>query len=250
MKGIIKSITVLNRLRNGEHIEFHRTVVHYMKDRVMKFPLLYSYWNIYLQVFELEEKIYRQSLKNAKASDVLSANKKRYLAFLALKRKLSFVHNRREKTELKLAIKVFNTLLRTYKDIAAASDLERTQLIDRLVYEMKQPVYADQLSLLDLTAEIELLSATNVEFDKKYREFYADFTMESSLGNMKYIRPQLDKGYHNLNKDIYALYRLNELGEQDPQIRKDLLEVIHFLNATGRTFEDAFEHRSAVPATT
>ncbi|GHT32877.1 hypothetical protein FACS189414_1890 [Bacteroidia bacterium] len=61
---------VLKRLRNDEHIEFHRKMLRQMEGIVTDLPSLQFYWNIYITIFDLEEMIYKRSTKKVRSREI------------------------------------------------------------------------------------------------------------------------------------------------------------------------------------
>lgn len=230
MKAIQNSRHLLNNIRNGEHFEFHFSVVKLITDKIDSLPGLTRLWNIYLPLFEREDSIFKQYRKAAETEMIKMADQKRDETFMLIKRTVDFSLYSNV-SAVKTAALQLKYILDNFKGVNTKPYVENTALLTNMIQEFNKPAYSTALTQLELRTTVDQLEAENIAFAAIYAERASNQYSKKELGTMDMIRPKVDKAYAELADGINTLYKSNEMLAQDEGTRELLGSIIDVINS-------------------
>ncbi|MDH6533676.1 hypothetical protein M2101_000317 [Parabacteroides sp. PM5-20] len=243
MKTILNSRHLLNNIRNGEHFEFHASVIKLMTDKMVLLPGLTRLWNVYRPLFEREDLIFKQHRKAAETEQIQAADKKRDDTFMMFKRTVDFsLHSADPVT--KTAAKKLKYVLDNFKGVNTKAYVENTALLSNMIQELEKPENASAVTQLALTATVVQLKTENLAFSDIYSERATSQYSKKELGTMETIRPKTDNAYVELADGINTLYKSNEMLAQDEEMRELLGSIIDTINSYILQWESSYIRRS------
>ncbi|MDR2389463.1 MAG: DUF6261 family protein [Tannerellaceae bacterium] len=243
MKLIKKFLSLLKRLRNGEHFDFYGNITDYVDQKEQKIPALIPLWNNFRGLYVKEDDIYKRSLKAVETKYIDEADSKRIDTYMAIKRKIKFMTFSTDTGESTAAVTLME-VIENYKNINRSALTEKTSLIINMIQDFGRPRYTGAVASLQLAAVITQLENENNEFKVIYTERTQHLNEEKSLGNMNYIRPKVDKAFSEYTDAVNALYKSNELLEKDAALGEALEDIIRFVNSYIAQYERIYARRN------
>ncbi|MDR2810499.1 MAG: DUF6261 family protein [Tannerellaceae bacterium] len=243
MKFIKNYLSLLKRLRNGEHFDFYGNIIDFMNGREQKTPALLPLWNTFRTLYDTEDEIYKRSLKAVETKYIDEADSARIDTYMGIKRKVKFMTFSTDPQEA-AAAQTLMEVIENYKNINRSALTEKTSLIINMVQDFDRPRYSAAVTTLQLISLIDKLEQENSEFKVIYTERTQHLNEEKSLGNMYYIRPKVDKAFSEFTEAVNAFYKTNELLEKDVTLQAALADIIQFVNSYISQYERIYARRN------
>jgi curved DNA-binding protein CbpA len=230
-------------LRNAEHFQLHWSIVSFLKNLLASgINGLVLLWNEYLAIFNIEDEVYKQSLKAEETNEIREADEKRDMAFKMIKLSVDAA-TLSENAEMRTAGKKLKHVFDNYKNIHLKPYLENTALVTNLVQDLLKPLNVVYVERLNLTEAVETLSEKNEAFEILYNERSIGQHDKQTQGKMYDIRLRVDKKYSALMNGIEALYVSNELIGKNAETRALLTTIIDTINSYIEQMERVYNRR-------
>ncbi|MDR1918967.1 MAG: DUF6261 family protein [Tannerellaceae bacterium] len=236
-------IFYFKNLRNGEHFQYHWSIITFLKELLRPSLGLVSLWNDYESIFQIEYIVYKQNPKAEETKEIKEADEKRDAAFRMLKLSIDAAALS-EEAEIQTAGKKLKLVFENYKNAYLKPYLENTALVTNLVQDLKETQHAVYVEQLNLTTAVESLSAKNEAFETIYNERSIEKHEKELLGTMVEIRPQVDKTYRALMDGIQALYASNELVGKNAELHTLLTSIIDTINSYIEQMQYVYKRRA------
>jgi hypothetical protein len=196
-------------------------------------------WNIFYNLFEQEDIIFKKSAKSSETKYIDEANRYRRDLFYMVKRRvssaaLSFDADDREAAER------LTEIVDNYKAIGTATMVEVSALITNMVQDLNKPRYTDALTKLGLLAVAGKLEEANERFRELYLERAQNLETAEQAGTMKVIRPKVDKAFSMFTEGLDAIYAAGVISGKDVT---EAGKLIDHINSVIDQFERALAHR-------
>lgn len=218
----------LNRLRNGEHFQFHTDV----KNLVEKFDAnklsIKDPFEKYLLLYDHEDEVLEKIRKSATTEQIAEADTTRDITLKGLTEAVSTAQ-KHFKPEVREAARKVQILLNTYGKIADLPYNEETAKIYNLIEEMKKD-YATDIATMKLEDWVQELENNNKQFDTLMNQRY-DEQLSKTTTNPREIRSQIDTLYKSM-MDIINAYAVISTEAVYNQFIQELNLRIDYYNNT------------------
>ncbi|MDR0750876.1 MAG: DUF6261 family protein, partial [Tannerellaceae bacterium] len=241
MKTVNNFITLVTKLRNGEHFEFYEENIESITPHIASLGVLLKPWTAFTNLFKQEDDIYKQSLKAAETTYVAEANQVRRNAFLVIKQSVETAALKNNPAE-KEAVRKVSFVLDNFRHIPAAAMVEMSALIYNMIQDLRLPACAPHVETLGLTADVNALEAANETFKAVYRERETSIGEAGRLGNMLHIRPLTDKAFANFTEALEASFTMAKLNGQTAEAAT-LEALISGINDTIKQYQTIYARR-------
>lgn len=229
MKGINNYKTLLRRIRNAEHFQFHWWVKDLMNEHEDDLPTLLSIITRYLTVFDREDEIFKHDRTMQGTSTIRNLNILRMDVFMALKMSIESASRSLTPTTKAAGLQL-SRLMRVYRNLNKSPYIDATAEITNLVQDLRKTDYAPHVTTLSLTETVSQLETQNQAFDSAFKQRSRWLVDQSLLGKMYTIRPEVDVAFSELADALTALYQGNEVSTKDPGTRTLLSGIIDDIN--------------------
>jgi hypothetical protein len=197
-------------MRNGDHFEFYREITKLVTSFEDNLGDLIRLWIILIQTFEKEDKIFKRNLKAPETEEANKIDRERMKVFQLIKLRVRATFYDIPPDEHADAV-ALDFLLKNYKEIPTATLTEASALIVNLVQDLRRPRYATHVATLGLTGTVDRLEAVNEAFEAIYVQREHNVGNALRQGNMKRIRPQVDKAFSHFIEGLEIFYNIARL---------------------------------------
>jgi hypothetical protein len=242
MKTIENCKSLVKKLRNGEHFDFHEVIVEFVKSHVSLIAPIIILWNAFLQAFEKEDIVYKHSSKLSETKLIRDLERRRKNAFLELKRGIESASYSDDIDKKAASIKL-GEVLENYKKITTAPITEVTAMVFNMIQDLKSPKYGDAVAELYLTAVVTSLEDKNDELKALYVERAQSLSEYEHTGGMKDVRIVVDKAFQNFITVVNSLYVTVRL-KGVPDNENPYAAIIDFINGYIEQYERIYERRT------
>ncbi|MDR0749988.1 MAG: DUF6261 family protein [Tannerellaceae bacterium] len=211
MKTINKFKHLIWIFRNGDHFEFFDEIIRFMTGHAASLGDALKLWTAFVAVFQKEDDIYKRSLKSSETAGINKANESRINQFRLIKGavELSLLSQESARRQAATALAFVTD---NFKHIPTAPMNQASALITNMVQDFRRPQYAAHAETLGLQVEINFLEQFNNSFKALFEEREQSMGSAMQEGNMKYIRPFVDKAFADFAEAIGSLYAVAKLG--------------------------------------
>lgn len=235
MKEINATIS-FGAAKNAQHFEVHGKILTYISD---DFAAEYGFsakLQKYKDLYAIEAGIFSPNKAFYETSEVVTLDDRRDRGALYLTNRARTAEYSLDEEEAE-AGRLLTYAMTPYA-LGYTKDYDsNSALLRQLIATLRKPEYAAAVAKLGLTPGIDAAEDANDAFGTVYETRYKEYLTRISTETMKSIRPQVDGGAHDTFKAINALYLVNEMTTQDPQVQAALGEVIDNINGRLAWFE-------------
>lgn len=246
MKSISQHKSLLRRVRNAEHFQFHWWIKDLLNEHDDELSALAPIITRYLAVFDREDEIFKHDRSMQGTMQIRELDRLRDDMLIALRKAIESAM-RSLTPATKLAAQQLNHLMAVYRNSNKKPYIEATAEITNLVQDLRKTGYASLVTTLSLTEMVNQLDTQNQAFDTAFKQRSRWLMDQALLGKMYTIRPEVDAVFDELAEAITALYQGNEFLTKDASIRVSLGGVIDSIN--GFISETERAHNNSVTPT-
>ncbi|MDL2266050.1 DUF6261 family protein, partial [Parabacteroides sp. OttesenSCG-928-G21] len=226
----IKNVSVLYKLRNGEHYQVHSVVIKALETPIADFSELTNAYTAYKQVFNHEDDVFKYQSKMPGTRAIIAADERRSKEYMNLRMIIKSNQNSID-AEIREAAESLMLIADNYKKASQKGYNEATAFVTNFIKDCRKPAYQPAVTKLGLGASVDQLEADNLAFESMYNTRTRWVEQQRLQGNMEQARPPVDKAFKELVFDINALYAANEIGEKNADKRTKLNAIIDEVNA-------------------
>ncbi|MDR1644839.1 MAG: DUF6261 family protein [Tannerellaceae bacterium] len=241
MKAVEPKLSFISRLRNAEHFEMHEEINEGLKRLEQKLGNIFPLRSAYAALFGKEDMIYKRSAKAIETKYLNQVDKTRRSLYQMIKLRVDSASYSFDADEKDASVKL-TEVIENYRNITAGSMVDVSALAYNLIQALRQSRYATAVATLDLGEAVDKMEEFNESFKALYIERAESYNAADNQGNMKYIRPRVDKALHAVIEGVDALYVAAKLSGQTA-LAADMEEVIDMFNAIIRQYGRIYDRR-------
>ncbi|MDR2118329.1 MAG: DUF6261 family protein [Tannerellaceae bacterium] len=245
MHKITYKSAFLAHLRNAEHYDLFRNIVHNVEIIGVKPAALLLIWNLFRQAFDKEDRIYKRAARREETAQINEAHEKRKTAYMALKRLIESA-SYSATPSVKTAADLLLWMMENYSSAYYVAMNESSALFDNLVQDFAKEQHAEKVALIPgAGAAIARLEQDNEDFMTLYAGRALVEEEEKEEGSMFEARKDVEQKFDVAVEAINTFYRINELQvPKDAEVSEALSKIILFINAYLRQHEATYARRN------
>jgi hypothetical protein len=240
---IKKYLSLLNRLRATERLNFYYTLVDVAGADIAAIQALAPLWGRFQALFGIENELFHWPSRVEKTEHIVQADRKRNKGLLALKRLIlaaTYGPDDTRQTALKLA-----DVTTSFRKISRMPLTEKTAHIGRLIEYLREPEREACVEALCLHPTIDRLAHANERFADLYASRGEEWYEKMKLGPARKIRPQVDRAFGRLTEMLEALYLAAPATGRDQAAQEEMEKIIRYVNTLIDQYRSVLARRRA-----
>lgn len=200
----------LDRARNGEHYEYINHVLTLFTDENAVTLNIKNYRDNLVGLFSKEDEALKQILSYEDTQGINDYDTQRDELFRYIN---SEVKNQQRSpvAAKKTAATHLAPLMKAYNGTAEKAQRDETGLMRNLISELQGATYAAGVTALGLTEVVVAMKTANDAFDNAFYQRVDEKEYRRATGNMKTVRPQVDRSYQDILTMLNSLYNFYSL---------------------------------------
>ncbi|MDR1646197.1 MAG: DUF6261 family protein [Tannerellaceae bacterium] len=235
MKTVKPYANLLRRLRNGDHFEFYREIIKLRKKSGNNLGEILKPWGVFIHLFQKEDDIFKRSLKAPETEEINKLGRQRMNVFRRIKLHVRAARYNTNPAEHAAAV-ALTFVLHNFKEIPTTTTTQASALFFNLIEEFRRPKYAPHVATLGLAGAVDELEATHDAFLTIFSEREQRQGAALRKGNMKKIRPLVDKAFAAFVEALNAFYATAQLKDNPAEIATygylidGINSIVHYFN--------------------
>ncbi|MDR1645059.1 MAG: DUF6261 family protein [Tannerellaceae bacterium] len=241
MNTIKKYGILIRRLRDAEHFDFFKYNTELINAHLPALEAIKPLCQSLCQLFAKEDKIFKRSRKAEETQLIRTTYRRTRNEFMIIKHTVTAAAYSNDPA-LKAVANTLEFVLRNFKTLPSTPMNETSALVAGLVQDLRQPKNAAAVAILQLSAQVGKLEASNETFRQLYAARAQEHEASAEQGNMRSIRPQVDKSFVLFTRTLAGLYATARATGTPARVAA-LKEIIDGINAIILQYDHIYARR-------
>ncbi|MDR0538193.1 MAG: DUF6261 family protein [Tannerellaceae bacterium] len=231
MIKIEKYSLLIAKMLISNHFEFMSDIRYRIEQDIEQIQPMLESWHNFIKAFAHEDAVYKRH-KFLETDELIALDVKRKNLVMELFDMVRIKLRSRNDIDLAAAKLVNVEIVRTYKNVNRTNYEARTADITNMIQRLQDSRYQAAVTKLVLLPTMNELVSANANFNTKYNERADEYRAQKEIGSATDARPATNEAFKEMIEDLKSIYRANERGAKDQNLRVQLEKIAFTVNST------------------